>query len=141
MSDPYKYIDPDYTYIDPHTGVLRNLQGVNDPEDYIFFEGGMVVKRLGELSYNPIQITGIESLFEIHKFLFQDIFSWAGKRRLVEIAKDGKQFFPTTRFETAFRYIDRTIADYRKIPAENKKHIAEKLAQILDDVNYLHPFR
>ena len=32
MSDPYKYIDPDYTYIDPHTGVLRNLQGVNDPQ-------------------------------------------------------------------------------------------------------------
>jgi len=141
MSDPYKYIDPDYTYIDPRTGVLRNLQGVADPDILIFIESGIVAKQLSHLSNNPIQIIGVESLFEIHKFLFQDIYDWAGKKRVVEIAKDGKQFFPTARFDTAFNYIDSIIADYRKIPTENKRQLAEKLAEILDNVNYLHPFR
>jgi hypothetical protein len=29
MSNSYKYIDPDYTYTDPKTGLLRNLQDIS----------------------------------------------------------------------------------------------------------------
>jgi len=86
-------------------------------------------------------IQGIDSLFEIHSHLFQDIYVWAGKKRIVEISKDGKQFFPTSHFDNAFRYIDQLIAEFKKIPNENKKSLAEKLAEILDNINYLHPFR
>jgi len=73
--------------------------------------------------------------------LFQDIYVWAGKKRTVEISKDGKQFFPISHFDNAFRYIDQLISDFKKIPKDNKKILAEKLAEILDNVNYLHPFR
>ncbi|MBI1267928.1 MAG: filamentation induced by camp protein fic [Cryomorphaceae bacterium] len=83
----------------------------------------------------------IDSLFEIHRYLFQDIYVWAGKMRIVEISKDGKQFFPTSHFDNAFRFIDQLIAEFHKIPKDNKKLIAYKLAEILDNVNYLHPFR
>jgi len=141
MSNSYKYIDPDYTYIDPKTGILRNLPNIADPDVLLFVESGAVTKRIRELYEKPIKIKGIENLFEIHKHLFQDIYIWAGKKRIVEISKDGKQFFPTTHFENAFRYIDTLIADYKKIRKNNKKQIAEKLAEILDNVNYLHPFR
>lgn len=63
------------------------------------------------------------------------------EKRVVEISKDGKQFFPTTYFDNAFRYIDQLIDEYRKIQKNNKRKLAEKLAEILDNVNYLHPFR
>ncbi|HOK61324.1 MAG: Fic family protein [Tenuifilum sp.] len=141
MSNSYKYIDPDYSYIDPKTGILRNLQDISDPEVLLFVESSAVTKRLLELYENPIKIKGIDSLFEIHRHLFQDIYIWAGKKRVVEISKDGKQFFPTTYFDNAFRYIDQLIDEYRKIPKNNKRKLAEKLAEILDNVNYLHPFR
>ena len=141
MSDSYKYIDPDYTYTDPKTGILRNLAGLTDSDALLFFESGAVAKRIQELHENPIKIKGIESLFEIHKHLFQDVYSWAGEKRKVEISKAGKQFFPTTHFQNAFRYIDSLISDYKKISKDNKQQIAEKLAEILDSVNYLHPFR
>lgn len=141
MSNSYKYIDPDYTYTDPKTGLLRNLQDIADTEVLLFFESSVVTKRLQELYEDPIEIKGVDSLFEIHKHLFQDIYVWAGKRRIVEISKDGKQFFPTSRFDNAFRYIDQLIAEFKKIPKDNKKRLAEKLAEILDNVNYLHPFR
>lgn len=141
MSNSYKYIDPDYTYTDPKTGLLRNLQDITDPEDLAFVESGVVTKRLQELYENPIKIKGIESLFEIHKHLFQDIYAWAGKNRIVEISKEGKQFSPTSHFGNAFRYIDTLIAEFRRIPKDNKKRLAGKLAEILDNVNYLHPFR
>jgi cell filamentation protein len=141
MSNSYKYIDPDYTYTDPNSGLLRNLQDITDPDVLLFVESGVVTKRLQQLHEKPIKIKGIDSLFEIHKHLFQDLYVWAGKKRKVEISKDGKQFFPTTHFDIAFRHIDQLIHEFKKIPKENKKSLAEKLAEILDNVNYLHPFR
>ena len=141
MSNSYKYIDPDFTYTDSKTGLLKNLQNITDPDVLLFVESGAVTKRLQELSQRPIKIKRIDSLFEIHRYLFQDIYDWAGKKRLVEISKDGKQFFPTSHFDNALRYIDLLITDFKKIPKDNKRELAEKLAEILDNVNYLHPFR
>ena len=141
MSDSYNYLDPDYTYTDPKTGILRNLANINDHDVLLFLESAAVAKRLQELNENPVKIKGIESLFAIHRYLFQDIYSWAGKKRIVEISKDGKQFFPTSHFENAYRYIDSLILDFKKIRRNNKLQLAEKLAEILDNLNYLHPFR
>ena len=141
MSDSYNYLDPDFTYTDPQTGILRNLADITDREVLIFFESAAVAKRLQELYDNPIKIKGIESLFAIHRYLFQDIYSWAGKKRIVEISKDGKQFFPTTHFENAYRFIDTLISDFKNIRRNEKQKLAEKLAEILDNLNYLHPFR
>jgi len=141
MSDSYKYVDPNYTYTDPKTEILRNLAGIKDQDALLFFESVAVAKRIQELYENPIKIKGIESLLTIHKHLFQDVYSWAGKKRKVEISKAGKQFFPTTHFDNAFRFIDTLISDYKNISKNDKDRIAEKLAEILDNVNYLHPFR
>ena len=141
MSNSYKYVDPDFKYTDPNTGLLRNLQDITDPDVLLFVESGAVTKRLQELYENPINIKGIDSLFEIHRHLFQDIYVWAGKKRTVEISKDGKQFFPISHFDNAFRYIDQLIAEFKQIEQDDKKLLALKLAEILDNVNYLHPFR
>lgn len=141
MSDSYKYVDPDYTYTDPKTGILRNLADILDQDALLFFESVAVAKRIQELYENPIKINGSESLLTIHKHLFQDVYSWAGKKRKVEISKAGKQFFPTTHFDNAFLFIDTLISDYKNISKNDKHRIAEKFAEILDNVNFLHPFR
>jgi len=141
MSDSYKYIDLDYIYTDPETGVLRNLADISDPDVLLFFESVAFAKRIQELYEKPIKIKGADSLLSIHRHLFQDVYSWAGKRRKVEISKAGKQFFPTSHFDNAFRFINTLISDYKNISKGDKQKIAEKLAEILDNVNYLHPFR
>lgn len=141
MSNSYKYIDPDFIYTDPATGLLRNLLDIKDPDVLLFVESSAVTKRLQELYEKPIKIKSIAGLFEIHRHLFQDIYVWAGKKRTVEISKDGKQFFPTSHFDNAFRHIDQLIVEFNKIPKKNKQPLPEKLAVILDNINYLHPFR
>lgn len=141
MSNSFQYIDPDSTYTDPNTGLLRNLLGITDREVLLFVESAVVTKRLQELYETPIKIKGIDSLFEIHKHLFQDIYGWAGKKRKVEISKGDKQFFPTSHFDIAFRYIDQLIAEFKKINKSNKELLAEKLSEILENINFLHPFR
>lgn len=79
MYNSYKYIDPDFTYTYPETKILRNLLDITDPEVLLFVESGAVTKRLQELYENPIKIKGIDSLFEIHRHLFQDIYVWQVK--------------------------------------------------------------
>src|SRR5574343_224517 len=111
MSSSYRYIDTNYTYIDSQTGILRNLLDISDPEVLIFVESGAVTKRLQELYANPIQISRVHDLF------------------LIDF------------FDTALKYIDSLIAEYYLISRDNKEDLAFKLAEILDNINYLHPFR
>jgi cell filamentation protein len=141
MRNNYEYIDPDYTYTDPKTGVLRNLADINDPDGLLFFESAAVIKRSKELETQPITIQNAETLLDIHRYLFQDVYNWAGQKRTVEISKQGKPFFLTAYFDKGFAYIDTLVADYRKIDRINKSRIAKCLAELLDSINYLHPFR
>jgi len=141
MSNQYHYIDPDYTYTDPKTGVLRNLVNVTDFDTLVLIESGAVTKRITELQTNPIKIKNSSTLLDIHKYLLQDIYSWAGKIRMVEISKGGKPFFPLSHFRNAFMFIDTLIVEYRKIDRKEKARLTHKLAEILDNINYLHPFR
>ncbi len=64
-----------------------------------------------------------------------------GKVRTVEISKGGTPFFSLSHFHRAFPFIDSLIEQYRKIGKGDKPALAYKLAEILDTVNYLHPFR
>jgi len=56
MSNSYKYTDPDFTYTDPKTELLRNLLDITDPEVLLFVESGVVTKRLKELYEHPLKI-------------------------------------------------------------------------------------
>jgi cell filamentation protein len=141
MRNDYEYVDPDYIYTDPKTGVLRNLVGIADRDALTFAETTAITKRAGELKTNPVRIENSDALFAIHHYLFQDIYDWAGKRRTVEISKNGKQFFPLSHFENALKFIDNLLAEYKNIGKADKKGLSRKLAEILDAVNYLHPFR
>ncbi len=65
MSNAYEYIDPDYVYTYPKTGILRNLLDITDQKVLLFVESAVVTKRVQELYENPIQVIGIESLFKM----------------------------------------------------------------------------
>ena len=45
MSNSYKYLDPDFTYTDPKTGLLRNLPDITDPDVLLFVDSGAVIKK------------------------------------------------------------------------------------------------
>ena len=140
MESNYQYIDPDFIYTNKN-GVLENIAKIEDEKVLIAFESFKVSKRIEELTESPIKIKDSNSLLEIHHYLFQDVYEWAGKVRAVNISKDGKPFFDGERFEMGFRYIDSLLSEYRDISETNSLELANKLAELLDSINYLHPFR
>jgi cell filamentation protein len=136
----YSYLDPINQYT-LKNGVLRNKANIEDENVLLIYESLKVSKRLEELYSNPIEIIDSGSLLKIHRYLFQDVYEWAGKVRTVNISKDGKPFFEGERFQTGFIYIDSLVTEFAKINPEQRFEIAEKLAEILDNINFLHPFR
>jgi len=44
MKNDYHYIDPEYAYTDPKTGVLRNCENINDKRLLLVFESMKVSK-------------------------------------------------------------------------------------------------
>lgn len=140
MENNYQYLDPDFIYTNKN-GVLHNLAKIEDEVILLAFESLKVSKRIEELLENPIKIKDSSSLLKIHHHLFQDVYEWAGKVRIVNISKDGKPFFNGERFDKAFQYLNSIISEYRIVKKTNSNEIAKKLAEILDTVKYLHPFR
>jgi hypothetical protein len=57
MRNDYQYIDADYIYTDPRTGVLRNLSGIADRDALVFAEAAAATKRANELKTRPIRVT------------------------------------------------------------------------------------
>jgi cell filamentation protein len=120
MRNDYKYIDPDYAYTDPKTGILRNLGGNTDRNTLAFTEISIASKRAEELETKPIRIKDSSALFAIHRHLFQDIYDWVGKTRTVEISKGDNRFFPMSHFHNALKYIDSLIAERLRLAKEDK---------------------
>ena len=70
------------------------------------------------------------TLQEIHKYLFEDIYDFAGEIRTVNMAKGNFRFAPLMYLETALENID-------KMPQSNFDEIVEKYVEM----NIAHPFR
>ena len=140
MENNYHYLDTELKYTNKN-GLLNNLANIEDEKILLVFESLKVSKRIEELIEKPIKIKDSDSLLKIHYYLFQDVYEWAGQVRVVNISKDGKPFFNKERFHIAFKYLDTLISEYRKIRKTNKAELAKKLAVILENINYLHPFR
>jgi len=140
MENKYQYVDPEYKYTNKN-GVLYNLANIDNEKILIAYESLKVSKRVEELFENPIKIIDHSSLLYLHYYLFQDVYEWAGKERTVNVSKNGKPFFEGERFSFAFQYIDNLLIEYRNISKTKKDELAFKLAEILDNVNFLHPFR
>lgn len=136
----YEYIDPNHQYTYPILTVLINKQNITNIEEAYRNEHLFVTRRLADLRLKTIEVYSISDILAIHKYLFQDVYAWAGQFRKVNISKNGNPFMSIQSFSTAQSYINRLIHTYYQT-ANSKDEIIKQLAKILDNLNYFHPFR
>jgi len=137
------FIDP---YLNPSTGVLRNLVGATSYDELANAEGELVTFRTGEfLEKLPIKVTGsLGDLKAIHRWLFQDVYDWAGQTRTVEIRKLGEnsQFFlPSTNIEMGVNWAQGELAKDGMLKGMDKRTLVQRLSFHYDNYNFAHPFR
>lgn len=119
--------------------VLKNKLGIKKPDRLDKIERRYVAQRIEEGV--PRGDFDIDHLKALHKHLFQDVYAWAGKIRTVELAKGGDQFHLVAYIETGMGDIHRRLQQRKFLKGLNAEAFAREAAQIIGDLNYLHPFR
>ena len=114
--------------------ILENKLNITDPVQLSREEERISKKRAKEMFetgyLNTLEAGTFESLKKIHKYLFEEIYNFAGNLRKVNIAKGNFRFIPLTYLEEAIRNIE-------KMPQSTYDEIIEKYVEM----NIAHPFR
>ena len=113
---------------------LENLLGITDSAELARVEEKISKKKAAEMFesgfLDKLKAGKYNSLAEIHKYLFSEIYEFARKLRTVNIAKSNFRFVPVMYLETALQNID-------NMPQSTFDEIIEKYVEM----NVAHPFR
>ena len=101
--------------------LAREEERISKKKAVELFEGGILDK---------LQPGKFASLQEIHKYLFDEIYDFAGKVRTINLAKGNFRFVPVMYLQASLENID-------KMPQSTFDEIVEKYVEM----NIAHPFR
>lgn len=113
---------------------LKNKFNITDSLELSLIEEKISKKKAIELfesgKLDRLQAGTFESLKEIHKYLFEDIYEFAGNLRTVNLAKGNFRFAPVM-------YLEASLLNIDKMPQSTYDEIIEKYVEM----NIAHPFR
>ncbi|MDE6853224.1 MAG: Fic family protein [Lachnospiraceae bacterium] len=132
MIDPYVYSG---------TNILKNVLGIQDRQILDNAEADYVSLRLRELAENPLRGDySINHLAKMHKYIFQDLYEWAGNLRTINIEKEepalgglSVEYSDKTKIEEdLFRALEKmTSRSWASLSLDDKvKHFSEDLAAV-----------
>jgi cell filamentation protein len=113
---------------------LENKLGITSSPELAEAEERISKKKAVELFENGVldslEAGTFASLKAIHKYLFEEIYDFAGELRTVNIAKGNFRFAP-------LMYLEAALANIDKMPQSTFDEIVEKYVEM----NIAHPFR
>lgn len=114
--------------------ILENRLNITDSAELACEEERISKKKAAELFdrklLDTFDVGTFAGLAAIHKYLFEDIFDFAGEIRTVNLAKGNFRFAPLIYLQAALDNID-------KMPQSTFDEIVEKYVEM----NIAHPFR
>ena len=114
--------------------MLDNKLGINSSTDLALVEERISKKKavmlFDEHIIHNIKCGRFSTLQVIHKYLFEDIYDFAGKVRTVNIAKGNFRFAPII-------YIEESLKNIDQMPQSTFDEIIEKYVEM----NVAHPFK
>lgn len=131
----------DSKYCYPNSFVLINSLNIKDKARLNESEREITSIRISQIKEHPCKGNlDLKHLQKIHKFIFQDVYSWAGQLRTVNIAK-GNQFCNCMYIEPGFDSIYEKLINDQFLLKVSPDMICDKLAFYLGEINVVHPFR
>ena len=114
--------------------VLENKLNITDQIELNKIEEKISKQKAKQLfdsgDINKLDVGTFKGLSQIHKYLFGDIYDFAGKIRDVNVLKHNFRFAPLI-------YLRASLENIEKMPQNNYEQIVEKYVEM----NIAHPFR
>lgn len=134
-------LNPQSKYCYPGTDVLINKLDIKNREILERVERDYSTYRLSQIYLRTF--TGnfdIQHYLDIHKYVFEDIYEFAGKIRNENISKGGVLF---CRNEFIYPYLKETLMNMKKdlSKVNDKETLLTYLAHYYGELDIIHPFR
>jgi cell filamentation protein len=130
-SDPYTY---------PGTDVLRNILNIHDWQRLAAFEANATTSGLAELDAVPLKGRfDVAHLKAIHKYIFRDVYLWAGEFRTVNVLKGSSLFGAAAFIEPALDGILLKLSAGRYLKGVDLTSFARRAGFYLGEINAVHP--
>lgn len=138
--DLYEPRNSNYCY--PGTDVLVNKLNIKDKSTLQKFEAKITAAKLLALRQKGI-IGNFDAkhLNQIHTYLFEDIYPFAGKYRNENIAKGVFRFAEWEYIEPELNRLLNGLKEENYLAGLSREALAERLAYYLSELNVLHPYR
>ena len=124
------------------TTVLINKLNINNQGDLDAVESAIVPAKAALWEENPLMVSfDFAHYCAIHKYLFEDLYEWAGKIRTVDISKKGTPFCPAVQIESTAQAVFSRLQAQNYLRGLSKTAFTNELVDPYERTNELHPFR
>ncbi len=138
--DVYTTTQSIYCY--PDSNVLKNKLNIRENELLKTAEEEITLIKQMELLKNPIKGNFTKAhLMNIHKFIFEDIYSFAGKIRREQISKADTLFYPPNLIDRELDKVFAKIKEKNMLKETDEEKVFDNLAYVMSELNFIHPFR
>lgn len=138
--DVYTTTQSIYCY--PDSNVLINKLNIRDNKLLKTAEEEITLIKQMELLKNPIKGNFTKAhLMNIHKFIFEDIYPFAGKIRREQISKADTLFYPPNLIDRELDKVFATIKEKNMLEETDREKVFDNLAYVMAELNIIHPFR
>ena len=138
--DVYTTTQSIYCY--PDSNVLKNKLNIRDNKLLKTAEEEITLIKQMELLKNPIKGNFSKAhLMNIHKFIFEDIYSFAGKIRREQISKADTMFYPPNLIDRELDKVFAKIKEKNMFKETDEEKVFDNLAYVMAELNIIHPFR
>lgn len=140
MENFYETNNSIYCY--PGTNILINKLDLHDSNKLFKLEKQIVLAKSYILRQNTkIHTFDKKHFLEIHKFLFCDLYPFAGKFRTENISKGEFTFASWEFIESELDKLLLELKNENYLENYDKEKLSVRLAYYLSELNVLHPFR
>ena len=138
--DVYTTTQSIYCY--PSSNVLKNKLNIRDNKLLKTAEEEITLIKQMELLKNPIKGNFSKAhLMNIHKFIFEDIYPFAGKIRREQISKADTMFYPPNLIDRELDKVFAKIKEKNMLRETDEEKVFDNLAYVMAELNIIHPFR
>lgn len=126
----------------PGTAVLVNKLDIRDGQKLAQVEADITKLRIAQWEIRPLVDTfDFEHYKAVHRYLFGDLYDWAGQMRTVNLAKKGTHFCPADKIEGRGKLIFERLQRLGYLRGMEHGDFVEELTDFYCSTNELHPFR